>query len=122
MFQLCVLVRRALLRRARLQVAFKVLQQSDFLLQFFWELIELVLGEDVLLLGGGDSLALIVVEAGALVLRHDLGRVIEEDAGRVVTQEVPKTILGGVVDPLSHPDSARTRLRQLLLLLNLLRC
>ena len=38
----------------------------------------------------------------------------------MVTEKVAKTVLGGVVDPLGHPDRARTCWLKLLLLLELL--
>ena len=71
-----------------------MLKESHLLLQLFGELVELVLCQHVLLLGGGDSLALVVVKASSLVLTDDLGRVIEEDSCGMVTQQVAKSILG----------------------------
>jgi len=44
-----------------------VLEKCHFLLELFGELVELILGQDVLLLALADSLAFIVEEAAALL-------------------------------------------------------
>lgn len=111
-----VLVGSGLLRCARFQVTLEMLEQGHLLLQLLGELGELILGQHVLLLALTNRLALVVEEAGALLLRHDLRRVIEEHAGRVIAQQVAQAVLRAVVDPLGNPDGVRTRLRQLLLL------
>ena len=70
---LCVLVGGTLLGRARLQIALEVLEQSNFLLEFFRELVELILGQHILFLTRRDSLSLIIVETLSLFFRHNLG-------------------------------------------------
>ena len=88
-----------------------MLQQRDLLLELLRELVELILGQNVLLLALTDGFALVVEEATALFLRDYLGRIVEEDASRVVGQQVAQPVLSAVVDPLSHPDRVRAGLR-----------
>ena len=57
-----------------------MLQQRNFLLKLFRELIELVFSENILLFTRANSFSLVVVEASTLILRHNLGRVIEKDS------------------------------------------
>lgn len=75
-----MLVRGALLRRARLKITLEVLQQCHLLLELLGELVELILGQHILLLVRADSLSLIVVKATALCLCYDLSAVVEKDA------------------------------------------
>lgn len=81
---LCVLVGGGLLRRAGLKIALEMFKECHLLLELLGILIELVLGEHVLLLALADRLPLVVEEAAALLFCHDLGRIVEEDTGGVI--------------------------------------
>ena len=61
-----------------------MLEQCHLLLQLFGELIERILGQNVLLLSLADGFTLIVEKAGTFLLSDDLGRVVKEDTSRVI--------------------------------------
>ena len=81
-----------------------MLQESHLLLELFWELVELILGEDVLLLTRADRFTLVVVEAVAFIFRNNLGRIVEKDASRVIREQISQPVLCRVIDPFSDPN------------------
>ena len=78
MVHFSMLMTRTLLRSGRLEVALEVLQQGHFLLEFLRVLVELILGQHVLLLRLADCLPFVVVEAASFILGHYFRRIIEE--------------------------------------------
>ena len=83
-----VLVGGRLLGRARLQVALKVFQERDLLLELLRELVELILGQDVLFFTLTDGFPLVIEETASFFLRYYLSRIIEKDAGRMLGEQV----------------------------------
>lgn len=61
-----------------------MLQESHLFLELFRELVELILGQNVLLLARADCFTLVVIEAAALVFRNYLGRIVKKYASRVI--------------------------------------
>lgn len=99
-----------------------MLEQSDLFLQLFGELVESILGQNVLLFSLADGFALIVEKAGTFFFSDYFGGIVEEDTSRVIGEKIAQPVLRAVVDPLGDPDSICTGLGKLVLLRNLLRC
>ena len=83
------------------QVATEVLKESDLLLELLGEVREGELTSDVLPV---RTTALHVVEMEAVRVEANLCGVVKEDTRGLIAQAIAKAVLGGVVDPLLHPD------------------
>ena len=77
-----------------------MLEQSYFLLQFFWIFFECILLGDILSVTGSP---LHIINMVAVRIQDYLGRIIKEHAGRFIGKVVAKPIFSGVVDPFFHP-------------------
>ena len=88
-----------------LQVWAEVLHKSNFLMQFFWIIADIMSLHNVLLLSGWHSLSFIIVESGVTRLRvkKDFGWVIEENTCRSIWEKIAKTVLWGIINPFLYP-------------------
>ena len=65
-----------------------MLQQRDLLLELLRELVELILGQDVLFFTLTYGFPLVIEETASFFLRYNLSRIIEKDAGRMIGEQV----------------------------------
>jgi len=93
-----------------LEIAPKVLEKSDFLLQFFWVFGECILFSEVLTI---TRSSFHIVNMMTIGVQYYFGRVVEEHTSYFVGQVVAETVLSGIIDPLLNPNLSLSGLNDL---------